>query len=70
MKRRLKLARVRAKVYLNGQLPNARPITEIKTLMTTDLPAENLGELLCQAVEAAWKAGHDPVSFCVIIEFA
>jgi hypothetical protein len=29
--------------------------------MSDDLPAENMGELLAQTVNEAWRAGLDPV---------
>lgn len=68
MSKKRNTAIVSAKVYLDGVRFPA-PIVEKETSMTDDLPADNLGELLCDAVQAAWKAGHDPVTFSVVISF-
>lgn len=37
---------------------------------TDDLPADALGEVVCRAVENAWKAGNDPTSFTIRVEFS
>ena len=67
-KRRMKKARVTVEVFhKNGFTPL---VTKEETTMSTDLPAENLGEIVCDAVQKAWKAGHDPVDFKLIVSFS
>lgn len=61
-------AKVTARVFLDGK-PHAPPVAVIVTEMSSDLPADNLGELLCDAVHTAWKAGHDPTAFSVVVSF-
>jgi len=65
----VKKARVTVKVYLDGR-PHAAPIVAVETTMTNDLPADNVGEIVCQAINKAWKDGHDPVNFSVVISFS
>lgn len=64
---RKKLARVTAKIFLKE---NHQKIAFITTTMSTDLPQENLGELLCRAVTEGWNKGCDPVNFDVVISFS
>ena len=58
---------VTAKVYLLTDCEV--PIVELETGMSQDLPADNLGEIVCEAVQVAWRAGHDPVKFSVVVGF-
>lgn len=59
---------VTAQVYRDGR-PHEVAIASVKTEMSTDLPAENLGELVADAIQKAWKDGHDPMYFSVVISF-
>lgn len=59
-------AKVTCTVYLTKSI-NA--IAKVSTTMSTDLPAENLGEILADAVNAAYKEGHDPVDYSIVVRF-
>lgn len=41
----------------------------VRDEMTTDLPAENLGELTSRAMLQLWRAGEDPVRCTLVITF-
>lgn len=59
-------ARVTAKIIMHG---SHATVLEVKRIMSTDLPAEHLGELVCEAVNEAWRSGLDPVNFDVVVVF-
>lgn len=37
--------------------------------ISDDLPAEALGEILCEAVNDRWKDGVDPTDMTIVISF-
>jgi hypothetical protein len=37
--------------------------------MTTDLPAENMGEAVCDMLQLLWKWGEDPAKCTLVITF-
>ena len=49
---------------------NEKTIHSVTEHMSTDLPAEKLGELVARAVQTAWSEGHDPVDFHLVVHFA
>lgn len=59
-------ARVSCKVYLRG---SHQEITTTTAVMSTDLPQDNIGEVVTQAINEAWKQGYDPVNFDVVVSF-
>lgn len=61
-------AAITVRIYQKG-IPYPQPIHVAMTTMTSDLPADNLGEILCEAIQGAWKAGHDPVDCIAVVEF-
>lgn len=64
-----KHAVVTVKVYLDGR-PHAAPVVSVQTEMSTDLPADNIGEIVTEAIHKAWKMGHDPIHFAAVISFS
>lgn len=38
--------------------------------MSSDLPADALGEHLALAIQKAWKAGCDPVDMTIVVSFS
>jgi hypothetical protein len=60
----MKQARVTAKVRQNEKTIAARTYT-----MSTDLPAEKLGELVSDVLQQAWREGNDPTHGHVVIYF-
>lgn len=62
----MELAKITATV-LNKE--NDNPIYVETATMSTDLPAQQLGELITSVVHQAWKVGFDPVNTKVLVEF-
>lgn len=63
----MKLAKVTATIR---NKENGNPMYVESAVMSTDLPAQQLGELVAEVVHQAWKAGVDPVNTQVVIDFA
>ena len=51
------------------ELDGVTKICSHETVMTTDLPAEKLGELVAEALNLSWKLGNDPVNTMVVLSF-
>lgn len=61
-------------------MPTIRAIPCIKGAMyydhsvageiTDDLHPDIIGEIVTQAVQKFWKAGNDPVTFTIVVEFS
>lgn len=64
---RIKRACVTARVFLHGA---HKEVCKETITMSTDLPQDALGEVVCAAVNAGWKAGYDPTNFDVVISFS
>lgn len=65
--KRLKKARVTVKIFMHG---SHSVVASATTTMTNDLPADNLGEVLTEAIQEAWREGHDPVNFDAVVTFS
>lgn len=48
---------------------NEQTVVEVSTKMSTDLPAENLGEILASALNKYWQSGGDPVNCHAVVFF-
>lgn len=62
----MKQAIVNAKVF---NKENDNLVEDHTTTMSTDLPAGAIGELVTDAIHAAWKNGMDPVNMKVELTF-
>lgn len=67
----VRLAAVRFDVHAEGIVYGKPPTHRVESSMTTDLPADNLGEGLADAIQRAWKEGFDPTEkrFSVVVTF-
>lgn len=46
-----------------------KPVVVVTTQMSTDLPTENLGEILTDCLQEVWSRGNDPVNYTFVVEF-
>lgn len=57
----------RMKVRITGK--DGETIQLAERRISTDLPADALGEILCEAINLAWRSGTDPVDMVIDVRF-
>lgn len=63
-------AKLNIAVYSPSISTNPKPVAIFQTEISTDLPADNLGQAVCDAINKAWIKGIDPVHMQVLITFS